>query len=103
MVGRLLECVRGALAREVELYPVYRVVFCGHSMGGAVAAMAAMRYRQEVGCDRCISLGLGTPAIVSRSLGERSEREESVFTVINGRDWAPRVSVSNMYELLHDV
>lgn len=103
MADRLIGSLREVLSREAERFPGYCVVFCGHSMGAGVAALAAMKFRQEAACMRCFSFGIGTPAIVSRSMSERVERERSVFTVINGRDWAPRVSLLSTLEIGEDI
>eukprot|EP00928_Gymnodinium_smaydae_P084476 TRINITY_DN6774_c0_g2_i2.p1 TRINITY_DN6774_c0_g2~~TRINITY_DN6774_c0_g2_i2.p1 ORF type:complete len:639 (+),score=117.36 TRINITY_DN6774_c0_g2_i2:133-2049(+) len=92
------------LSAELRQHPGYRIVFCGHSMGGAVGAMVAARLRKtKEWAQDCISFGIGTPGVLSASVGERLASEQAVFTAVNGQDWAPRVSLSSANELIDDL
>eukprot|EP00445_Apocalathium_hangoei_P010991 CAMPEP_0203886442 /NCGR_PEP_ID=MMETSP0359-20131031/30256_1 /ASSEMBLY_ACC=CAM_ASM_000338 /TAXON_ID=268821 /ORGANISM="Scrippsiella Hangoei, Strain SHTV-5" /LENGTH=686 /DNA_ID=CAMNT_0050807267 /DNA_START=63 /DNA_END=2120 /DNA_ORIENTATION=- len=101
---RLVKELRAKLPDEVARYPGYRVVLCGHSMGAAIAAMAAAVLRAEDDwAAGCVAYGFGTPAVFSRCIGDRLAAEGAVYTVVNGRDWVPRTSLSNTHRLLDDV
>lgn len=92
------------LEKELAARPGYRLVFCGHSMGAAVAAMSAAMLRQEAPwAASCVAMGIGTPAVLARVTGERLSSERAVFTVVNARDWSPRTSLSSVNELLDDL
>jgi len=101
---QLLDDVGDRLRNELQAHAGYRLVICGHSMGGAIAAMAAAKLRSEAPwAANCVSYGIGTPSVLSRSIGERLARERAVCTVVNAQDWAPRFSTSNLRELLDDL
>ncbi len=56
------------VVEQMRQYPTYGLVFVGHSLGGAVASMLAMKIRAEhpnvdvacwaFGCPPCVSLDL---------------------------------------------
>lgn len=102
---QLLDALRGPLEAELAARPGYRLVFCGHSMGGAVAAMCAalLRHEKHPWASNCVAFGVGTPAVLSRSVGERLLREKVVFTAVNERDWSPRSSMSSVDQLLDEL
>eukprot|EP00929_Paragymnodinium_shiwhaense_P036534 TRINITY_DN19567_c0_g1_i1.p1 TRINITY_DN19567_c0_g1~~TRINITY_DN19567_c0_g1_i1.p1 ORF type:complete len:729 (-),score=131.81 TRINITY_DN19567_c0_g1_i1:217-2286(-) len=108
MTRRLLDEVKTLIKAELSAQPDYRLVFAGHSMGGAVAALAAALCRHEYSereswGKECVAYTVGTPGILSRCVGERLQREGIVFTAVNNQDWSPRVSTSNAEELLDDL
>lgn len=101
---RLLQVLRARMPEKVRQYPDHRIVLCGHSMGGAIAAMAAAILNEEDDWAKgCVAYTFGTPGATSRSVAERLAAEGLVYTVVNGTDWAPRLSLSNAHELLNDV
>lgn len=76
----------------------------GHSMGGAIAALALARLRAEAPwASRAVAYTVGTPAALSLNLGRRLAEEGAVLTAVNGRDWSPRSSVSGARELVDGV
>mmetsp|Transcript_46240 Transcript_46240/g.122635 ORF Transcript_46240/g.122635 Transcript_46240/m.122635 type:complete len:618 (-) Transcript_46240:120-1973(-) len=101
---RLLQELEETLKSELAELPGYRLVFCGHSMGAACAVLAAAQLRKE--CDwayDCCAFGIGTPGIMSRCLGERLAEEGAMITAINQRDWSPRMTLTNVNELLDNL
>mmetsp|Transcript_2287 Transcript_2287/g.7710 ORF Transcript_2287/g.7710 Transcript_2287/m.7710 type:complete len:626 (+) Transcript_2287:3-1880(+) len=89
------------LRSELAAHAGYRLVFCGHSMGGAVATLAVAMLRAEAAwAGECVAFSIGTPSVLSRCIGERLAQERMVFTAINCRDWSPRTSTSNVNEVL---
>mmetsp|Transcript_116992 Transcript_116992/g.251526 ORF Transcript_116992/g.251526 Transcript_116992/m.251526 type:complete len:472 (-) Transcript_116992:123-1538(-) len=101
---RLVSVLKDILQEELRAHPGYRLVLCGHSMGGAIAALGAAHLRKEAPwAADCVAYGIGTPAVLSRNIGERLARERAVFTCVNGRDWSPRSSTSNVVELMDDL
>jgi len=102
----LLGELRETLRQELQRSPGYRLVLCGHSMGGSVAALAAAQLRAQDAWAvdaGCVAFGVGTPGSVSRCIAERLAREGVVFTVVCGQDWAPRYSLTNMNELIDNL
>jgi sn1-specific diacylglycerol lipase len=92
------------LSKEAEARPHYRLVLCGHSLGGAVAAVAAADLRQQASwASTCIAYGVGTPGVMARCMSEELAEQQSVVTIVNGRDWAPRTSQTNVMELLDNL
>ncbi|CAJ1393389.1 unnamed protein product [Effrenium voratum] len=106
---KLLQEIEERLREEMESHPGYHLVFCGHSMGGAVSAMCAAILRDKASLQthawarECRAMTIGTPASMSRNLGERLAAESAVYTVVNGQDWSPRASLSIGKELLDDL
>ncbi|CAJ1326828.1 unnamed protein product [Effrenium voratum] len=106
---KLLQEIEERLREEMESHPGYHLVFCGHSMGGAVSAMCAAILRDKASLQthtwarECRAMTIGTPASMSRNLGERLAAESAVYTVVNGQDWSPRASLSSGKELLDDL
>ena len=50
------------LAHEMQAWPGYRLVLCGHSLGGAVATIVAAKLREQAAWAKtCIAYGIGTP------------------------------------------
>jgi len=105
MAERLVNELRTVLRGELECFPDYRLVMCGHSMGGAVSALALAKLRCEVPPwrSRSVALGVGTPGIMSRCIGEQLRSESAVITAVNNRDWSPRFSTTNVRELMDDL
>jgi len=100
----LMDELQEVLQEQLRLHPGYKLVLCGHSMGGAVAALAAalLRQKEPLAAD-CVAYTIGTPGIMSRQLGERLGREGIVITIVNGNDWAPRTSISNFHLLIKEL
>jgi len=97
----LLGEVEEVLQEELAALPGYQLMLCGHSMGAAVAALACAKLLHEASwAHDCVSFGIGTPGVMSRCISERLAEDRAVFTAVNGRDWSPRISVSNADELL---
>eukprot|EP00435_Cladocopium_sp_Y103_P002956 s2625_g1.t1 len=110
---KLLKEIEGILREELAAHPTYHLVFCGHSMGGALGAMcvAILRAKASIPETRaaytwakgCRAFGIGTPAVLSRNLGESLAQQQAVYTLVNAQDWSPRASLSNATELLDDL
>lgn len=110
---KLLKEIEGILREELAAHPTYQLVFCGHSMGGALGAMcvAILRAKASIPETRaaytwakgCRAFGIGTPAVLSRNLGESLAQQQAVYTLVNAQDWSPRASLSNATELLDDL
>ncbi|CAE7305342.1 DAGLB [Symbiodinium sp. CCMP2592] len=109
---KLLEEIEELLRKEMQAHQGYRLVFCGHSMGGAVSAMCVAMLRDKAAKDvarygqwasQCCAYGIGTPAVLSRNICERLAQSRAAFVVVNAQDWSPRASVSSVSELLDDL
>ncbi|CAK9106252.1 unnamed protein product [Durusdinium trenchii] len=110
---KLLKDIEPLLKEELAANPAYQLVFCGHSMGGALGAMcvAILRAKARIPetCEAyawargCRAYGIGTPAVLSRNLGEALAADKAVITAVNAQDWSPRASLSNATELLDDL
>jgi hypothetical protein len=74
-------------------------------MGGIVGVMACAQLRaSEVAwAADSLAMSIGTPAVVSRCISERLAQEGAALTVVNNRDWCPRLSVVGFDELLDDL
>lgn len=100
----LVQEIEPTLEREVAAWPDYRLVLCGHSMGGAIAAMGTILLREKAAwASTCTAMGIGTPAVLSRAAGEWLQERMAAFTVVNARDWSPRASLTSVNELLDDL
>lgn len=89
---------RIALQNEVS-----QIVFCGHSLGGAVAHITRLRWlfgyvasnRDEFGKDNVISIGIGAPFFGGSDLRRHLQKHDGWFdgfiTVVNGDDPIPRI------------
>eukprot|EP00930_Biecheleria_cincta_P082224 TRINITY_DN71998_c0_g1_i1.p1 TRINITY_DN71998_c0_g1~~TRINITY_DN71998_c0_g1_i1.p1 ORF type:complete len:630 (-),score=85.19 TRINITY_DN71998_c0_g1_i1:162-2051(-) len=100
----ILGAIEGTAHEELNNHPGYKLVFCGHSMGGAVASLAAAALRERCSwAASCIAIGIGTPGVFSALVGDRLAREKVVYTVVNGRDWSPRTSLTNVNQLVDDL
>eukprot|EP00434_Breviolum_minutum_P019364 symbB.v1.2.017071.t1/scaffold1283.1/size126978/10 len=105
--------IEGILREELAAHPTYQLVFCGHSMGGALGAMCVAILRAKATIPEtcsaytwaksCRAFGIGTPAVLSRNLGESLAQQKAVYTTVNAQDWSPRASLSNATELLDDL
>ncbi len=76
------------------------VVFTGHSLGGATAAVAALELQGEFGPRvpvRCV--GFSTPASLSEDLAASPLTRRFCTTVVLGDDMIPRCSTRNLQEL----
>jgi len=110
---KLLKDIEGILREELAAHPTYQLVFCGHSMGGALGAMCVAILRAKATIPEtcsaytwaksCRAFGIGTPAVLSRNLGESLAQQKAVYTTVNAQDWSPRASLSNATELLDDL
>ncbi|CAE7230370.1 unnamed protein product [Symbiodinium sp. CCMP2456] len=109
---KLLEEIEELLRKEMQAHQGYRLVFCGHSMGGAVSAMCVAMLRDKAAKDvarygnwasQCCAYGIGTPAVLSRNICERLAQSRAAFVAVNAQDWSPRASVSSVSELLDDL
>ncbi|KXN65442.1 alpha/beta-hydrolase, partial [Conidiobolus coronatus NRRL 28638] len=65
MTNVLLPSVESALKSAISKYPSYKVIFTGHSLGGAIATLTAYRLAQKnvIGWDRVNLITYGQPRV----------------------------------------
>ena len=76
------------------------VVFTGHSLGGAIAAVAALELQGEFGVRVPVkSVGFSSPASLSEDVASAPLTRKIITTVVLGDDMIPRCSTRNLQEL----
>lgn len=93
----LYETVRENVLEAVSKYPDYTIVTTGHSLGGAIAAVLALLFRDDVECPNAVSVAFGPPPCVTYDLAEQTAALG--MTVVNGPDIVPRLSVALLLPL----
>lgn len=89
----------GRMAREAR---VDKIVFCGHSLGGAIAYGCRLRWFNSIsgdsndyGKDNVVSIGIGAPLVGGTDMREHIKRHiwlTGFITLVNGKDPIPRVT-----------
>ncbi|KAF1325455.1 Sn1-specific diacylglycerol lipase beta, partial [Globisporangium splendens] len=87
------------LERLTAEYPEYQLITTGHSLGAAVAAIAAIALKQNFPRVHCYAFA--TPASVTRNLAE--ECYDYVTSVVAGDDCVPRLHQHSIYKLQGEV
>lgn len=80
---RLIDMIRRPLARALRAFPAYRVVACGHSLGGAIASLATALLRSQ-----CESLSESFLTSTASGSEERTNPERFNETTAVERDGA---------------
>lgn len=93
----LYQTVRENVLAAVSKYPQYTIVTTGHSLGGAIAAVLALLFRDDVECPNAVSVAFGPPPCVTYDLAEQTAALG--MTVVNGPDIVPRLSVALLLPL----
>ncbi|KAK4532670.1 hypothetical protein CCYA_CCYA13G3527 [Cyanidiococcus yangmingshanensis] len=115
---RLYEEVHETLRQALATHPQYDLVFTGHSLGGGVASILAMKLLWE----RETSLGLfegrqpprlrayafGTPACISSELVQQvqdspADLRDALVTVVLGDDLVPRASAASIDRVVREL
>ena len=73
-----------------------KIVVTGHSLGGAVAALAAWLLREEAGL-QVRGFVFGVPQVIDQALAHKMEK--FVVGVIHGRDMVPMLSQKSVEDL----
>jgi len=105
----LVRMVRPVIWREIEkmkkeegvdVGSEIEVVFTGHSLGGATAAVAALELQGEFGVRVPVrSVGFSSPASLSEEVAASPLTRKIITTVVLGDDMIPRCSTRNLQEL----
>lgn len=88
----------GRVAREAM---VHRIIFCGHSLGGAISHVCRLRWLNslsgdidEYGKDKVVSIAIGAPFVGGTDMREHIKRHawlDGFITLVNGKDPVPRI------------
>lgn len=93
----LYQSIRENVLAAVQKHPNYTIVATGHSLGGAIAAVLALLFRDDVECPNAVSVAFGPPPCVTYDLAEQTAALG--MTVVNGPDIVPRLSVALLLPL----
>jgi hypothetical protein len=116
---RLYEEVRESLQKAQALHPQYDLVFTGHSLGGGVASILAMKllweddpslriFQSSNHSPRLRAYAYGTPACISTELAQQVrdsplELRNALVTVVLGDDLVPRASAASMDRIVREL
>lgn len=93
--------IRLVLVNYLQKHRTYNVVLTGHSLGGGVATLLAIRWVNMLPIEfqkKVFAYSFGSPCVVSRTDAELYQ--ERVFSVIFGRDLIARLSYGSVRDLL---
>eukprot|EP01004_Peranema_trichophorum_P003595 NODE_2576_length_1546_cov_33.431483_g2219_i0.p1 GENE.NODE_2576_length_1546_cov_33.431483_g2219_i0~~NODE_2576_length_1546_cov_33.431483_g2219_i0.p1 ORF type:complete len:441 (+),score=52.39 NODE_2576_length_1546_cov_33.431483_g2219_i0:78-1400(+) len=99
-VNNTWERLREPLKETIKLYPNYKVVVTGHSLGGAVAGLLTiyMKYSGISGLDDTRCVVFGPPPSLRGEILEYCD--EFMLVLVNGYDFVPRMSVPALLYLM---
>lgn len=93
----LFKSIRDIVLEVTLKYPNYTIVTTGHSLGGAIAAVLALLFRDDTECPNAVSVAFAPPPCVTYDLAEQTAALG--VTVVNGPDIVPRLSVALLLPL----
>jgi len=110
----VVAATQSSLDQARQQWPSYRVVCCGHSLGGGIASLVAALLRRgsndggdSGSSDRwrsgITSIAIGPLACVTADLVSDLDLGDFGTSVVLGMDPAPRLSVANVDRLLQDL
>lgn len=100
--------LRGIVSFLCSAHPTYKIVLCGHSLGGGVASLLAMKWLRDSTISgppptraRLKAFSYGAPAVCTANIA--ASFRNNIWSITNGRDIISRLSygsVRNMTKLL---
>ena len=97
----VLDKCHETLETAVSSFPGYGVVVCGHSMGGATAALVTMQLLQYHHLDSVRCIALGSPPVFRAKDGQIDRNiVENTNIYVNSQDVVPSLSFGSVVNLM---